>query len=171
MASAAQLAIMQQTALVESTLHRIVGHRGVAGYVVMSKEGSVMRAVGFEDNRDMVKKYATRMFQFTQLAHSVVRTLDFDDELTFLRMRWRHREIILAPDSNREYILLVVHDKITEAEDLVRKAQAQSMAAEKVGGAGGQEGGASGGGALEKGGQGGGINAGMGDGEPEEEDT
>eukprot|EP00760_Papus_ankaliazontas_P019254 PhM_4_TR17980/c0_g1_i1/m.80992/K10419/DYNLRB, DNCL2; dynein light chain roadblock-type len=138
MTSPAQVAIQQQMSLVEDTLKRIVGHRGVVGYIVMNhKDGSIMRAVGFDDNKDIIRRYATKLFQFTQLSHSVVRTLDYDDELTFLRMRWRHREIILAPDYvNKEYTLLVVHDKITEEEDALRKAQ-RAAAGNNNGGTGG----------------------------------
>lgn len=46
-------------------------------------------------------------------ARSAVRTLDTQDDLTFLRIRSRRHEIMIAPD--RDYVLMVVQNPTVEA--------------------------------------------------------
>ena len=107
-----------QRQVVRSTLLRIGGHKGVIGYMVLNpKDGSVMECVGFGNDKDMTERYADVLYGFVQLTQSTVRTLDRDDDLTFLRMRWRLREILIAPDLNKEYTLVVVQDQALPEEE------------------------------------------------------
>lgn len=111
-----------QRQVVRSTLLRIGGHKGVVGYMILNpKDGSVMECVGFGNDKALTEKYADILLGFVQLTVSTVRTLDRDDDLTFLRMRWRLREILIAPDLNSDYTLVVVQDQALPEEEKLEK--------------------------------------------------
>eukprot|EP00758_Cryptobia_borreli_P001558 Tbor_TRINITY_DN2341_c0_g1::TRINITY_DN2341_c0_g1_i1::g.156::m.156/K10419/DYNLRB, DNCL2; dynein light chain roadblock-type len=104
-------------AVIKNTLSRIASHRGVLGYMIIHpRDGRLLDVVGFNDDKQMIQKYAFKLHNFLMLTQSVVRTIDHEEDLTFLRMRWGDREVFIAPDSNKEYILLVVQDNIKEQE-------------------------------------------------------
>ena len=100
-----------QQAVISDTLARVAALKGVVGYLVVHpKDGSVLQYAGFQDSKRLMLQYAEKLHAFVNVTQSMVRLLDHNDDLTFLRMRRRQREIILAPDLNREYLLIVVHD-------------------------------------------------------------
>lgn len=116
MSAKRQEAIAQQQ-VIKATLARIASHKGVLGYVVVHpKDGRMLDFAGFGGSADQAAKFADHLHQYTSVVQSTVRLLDFDDDLTFLRMRWRNREIIAAPDLNKEYVLFVVQDQQPSAE-------------------------------------------------------
>ncbi len=116
---AQQLERETQRQVVRSTLLRIGCHKGVVGYMVLNpKDGSVMECVGFGNDKSMSERYADVLYSFVQLTQSTVRTLDRDDDLTFMRMRWRLREILIVPDLNKEYTLVVVQDQAMPEEEI-----------------------------------------------------
>lgn len=51
---------------------------------------------------------AALVSQLASKARSVVRTLDPTDDLTFLRVRSKKEEIMIAPD--KDYLLIVIQD-------------------------------------------------------------
>ena len=57
-------------------------------------------------------QYSALISQLTAKARSVVRDLDPQNDLTFLRLRSRKHEIMVAPD--REYMLIVIQDPNAE---------------------------------------------------------
>lgn len=142
-----QQAIHQK--VVRQTLARIAAHDGVLGYAVVNpKDGRIFEFAGFQNNRAMAEDFVEVLSGFLSVTQSMVRIIDRDDDLTFLRMRWRHREIIIAPD--KEYALIVVQDKADDANPqkllLAQMAAAQAAAASGAVGAGaGAAGGAAGG--------------------------
>jgi dynein light chain roadblock-type len=101
-----------QQKVVTDTLARIGSHKGVVGFLVLQpKSGHLLHATGFGDDKNVIEAHREKLHAFLHASHSVVRSLDHNDSLTFLRMRWRQREIIMAPDyQNGEYVLIVVHD-------------------------------------------------------------
>lgn len=121
-----------QLQVVRQTLLRIAGHKGVVGYMVLNpRDGAVMECVGFNNDRKLTELYADKLFGLIHLTQSTVRTLDNTDDLTFLRMRWRLREILIAPDlTNREYVLVVVQDQNAETE-LTKGQEFRFLASEK----------------------------------------
>ena len=117
--------------VVQETLGRIAKHKGVFGYLVLSpKDGSILHSAGFDGRKQLMEAYADKLSAYATLAHSMVRTLKYDDQFQFMRLRMRMdhsakmtdeaqkrkgttREIIIAPDPDREkkeYVLLVVQD-------------------------------------------------------------
>lgn len=91
------------SAEVEETLRRIQSHRGVKGVLIVSAAGVPIRS---DLEPEDTKTYAALLSQLAKKASSVVRTLDETDELTFLRIRSKKHEIMIAPDP--DYLLIVV---------------------------------------------------------------
>ncbi|XP_039277515.1 dynein light chain roadblock-type 2 isoform X1 [Nilaparvata lugens] len=90
---------------VEDTLKRIQSHKGVIGTIVVNSEGIPIKTT--MDNTTTVQ-YAGLISQLSDKARSVVRDLDPTNDLTFLRIRSKKHEIMVAPD--REFILIVIQN-------------------------------------------------------------
>eukprot|EP00928_Gymnodinium_smaydae_P050436 TRINITY_DN33_c0_g1_i1.p2 TRINITY_DN33_c0_g1~~TRINITY_DN33_c0_g1_i1.p2 ORF type:complete len:101 (+),score=22.02 TRINITY_DN33_c0_g1_i1:112-414(+) len=90
---------------VEETLNRIKTHKGVSGIIIVNAEGVPIRST--LDSRNTLQ-YSALISQITSKARSVVRDLDPQNDLTFLRIRSKKHEIMVAPD--KEYILIVIQD-------------------------------------------------------------
>lgn len=90
---------------VEETLNRIKTHRGVVGIVIVNSDGAPIRTTL---DKKQTEQYAELVSQLAAKARSVVRDLDPMNDLTFLRIRSKKHEIMVAPD--REYILIVIQD-------------------------------------------------------------
>ncbi|XP_064414293.1 dynein light chain roadblock-type 2 isoform X1 [Latimeria chalumnae] len=90
---------------VEETLKRIQSHKGVIGTIVVNAEGIPIRTT--LDNSTTVQ-YAGLLHQLTMKARSTVRDIDPQNDLTFLRIRSKKHEIMVAPD--KEYLLIVIQN-------------------------------------------------------------
>uniref|UniRef100_A0A8C7C5F2 Dynein light chain roadblock n=1 Tax=Oncorhynchus kisutch TaxID=8019 RepID=A0A8C7C5F2_ONCKI len=86
----------------EETLKRIQTHKGVIGTIVVNAEGKTTL-----DNSTTVQ-YAGLLHQLTMKARSTVRDIDPQNDLTFLRIRSKKHEIMVAPD--KEYLLIVIQN-------------------------------------------------------------
>ncbi|KAM8711581.1 hypothetical protein ACLKA7_012148 [Drosophila subpalustris] len=89
---------------VEETLKRIQSHKGVVGTIVVNNEGIPVKST--LDNTTTVQ-YAGLMSQLADKARSVVRDLDPSNDMTFLRVRSKKHEIMVAPD--KDFILIRPH--------------------------------------------------------------
>ncbi|CAH1117121.1 hypothetical protein ILUMI_10367 [Ignelater luminosus] len=90
---------------VEETMKRIQSHKGVVGTIVVNSEGIPIKTT--LDNTTTVQ-YAGLISSLADKARSVVRDLDPSNDLTFLRIRSKKHEIMVAPD--KEFILIVVQN-------------------------------------------------------------
>uniref|UniRef100_A0A0K8TPR0 Dynein light chain roadblock n=1 Tax=Tabanus bromius TaxID=304241 RepID=A0A0K8TPR0_TABBR len=90
---------------VEETLKRIQSHKGVVGTIVVNSEGIPVKST--LDNTTTVQ-YAGLVSQLSDKARSVVRDLDPSNDLTFLRVRSKKHEIMVAPD--KDFILIVIQN-------------------------------------------------------------
>ncbi|XP_033755142.1 dynein light chain roadblock-type 2-like isoform X1 [Pecten maximus] len=88
---------------VEETLKRIQAHKGVIGIIVVNTDGMPIRTT--LDNSTTVQ-FASLLTNLTQKARSVVRDIDPQNDLTFLRVRSRKHEIMVAPEN--DYLFVVV---------------------------------------------------------------
>ena len=95
----------KQATEVEETLKRIQSHRGVTGILIVDLNGVVIKS---NMSGDEAKEHAALISQLASKASSMVRTLDAQNDLTFLRIRTRKYEIMVAPD--KEYILIVIQN-------------------------------------------------------------
>ena len=82
---------------VESTLKRIQTHKGVLGYIVINQDGLAIKSTL---DSATTTTYAQLLSQLTKKARSVVRDLDPQDNLRFLRLRSQRHEIMLAPEKD-----------------------------------------------------------------------
>ena len=83
----------------EETINRIKTHKGVKAVLVINSEGIPIRP---SPNMDDAKtnKYASNISQLVAKARSVIRDLDPQNELTFVRLRSKKHEIMVAPGTN-----------------------------------------------------------------------
>merc|ERR1711912_216442 len=91
---------------VEETLKRISSHKGVIGTVIVNNEGVPIRSN--LERSEQTAQYASLITQLTSKARGVVRDLDPQNDLTFLRIRSKKHEIMVAPD--KEYVLIVIQN-------------------------------------------------------------
>ncbi|KAG4084582.1 roadblock-type dynein light chain [Neocallimastix lanati (nom. inval.)] len=90
---------------VEETIKRLQSHKGVEGIVIVNNDGIPIRST--LDN-NLTVQYSALITQLASKARSVVRDLDPQNDLTFLRIRSKKHEIMVAPD--KEYILIVIQN-------------------------------------------------------------
>lgn len=109
-------------------MKRIQSHKGVVGVIVVNNEGKRItegvrtqfqyKFINFFlilgipvkstlDNTTSVQ-YAALMGQLSDKARSVVRDLDPSNDLTFLRIRSKKHEIMVAPE--KDFILIVIQN-------------------------------------------------------------
>ncbi|XP_061567387.1 dynein light chain roadblock-type 1-like [Cololabis saira] len=88
---------------VEVTLQRIQSQEGVEGVIVFSKDGIPIRST--LDNPSTVE-YVGLVEQLVITAKKTVLELDPTSDLTFLRLRTKKNEIMVAPD--KDYIMIVI---------------------------------------------------------------
>ncbi|KAM3620678.1 uncharacterized protein V6R79_000457 [Siganus canaliculatus] len=90
---------------VEETLKRIQGQKGVQGIIVVNSEGIPIKTT--MDSASTVQ-YAGLIHQLVMKARSTVRDIDPQNDLTFLRVRSKKNEIMIAPD--KDYFLIVIQN-------------------------------------------------------------
>lgn len=89
----------------EETIRKLSAHKGVTGVIVVNGEGIPIKTT--LDNHVSVQ-YAGLMGALVDKAKTVVRDLDPSNDLSFLRIRSKKTEIMVAPD--RDFILIVVQN-------------------------------------------------------------
>ncbi|XP_013005708.1 dynein light chain roadblock-type 1 isoform X2 [Cavia porcellus] len=89
---------------VEETLKRLQSQKGVQGIIVVNTEGIPIKST--MDN-PTTTQYANLMHNFILKARSTVREIDPQNDLTFLRIRSKKNEIMVAP--GREYPCLCLN--------------------------------------------------------------
>ncbi|KAJ0068506.1 hypothetical protein NL108_008889 [Boleophthalmus pectinirostris] len=98
-------AVLFSQAEVEETLKRIQSQKGVQGIVIANSEGIPIKST--LDNTSTVQ-YAGLIHQLLLKARSTVRDIDPQNDLTFLRVRSKKNEIMIAPD--KDYFLIVIQN-------------------------------------------------------------
>ncbi|ELK04116.1 E3 ubiquitin-protein ligase Itchy like protein [Pteropus alecto] len=94
-----------EEAEVEETLKRLQSQKGVQGIIVVNTEGIPIKST--MDN-PTTTQYANLMHNFILKARSTVREIDPQNDLTFLRIRSKKNEIMVAPD--KDYFLIVIQN-------------------------------------------------------------
>mmetsp|Transcript_21896 Transcript_21896/g.34316 ORF Transcript_21896/g.34316 Transcript_21896/m.34316 type:complete len:103 (+) Transcript_21896:71-379(+) len=94
-----------QTSEVEETLKRLQSHKGVIGVVIVNQDGIPIRSTF---DQAVTVQYAGLITQLCSKARSAVRELDPQNDLTFLRLRSKKHEIMVAPD--KDYLLIIIQN-------------------------------------------------------------
>ncbi len=79
---------------VDETVKRIMSHKGILGVVIVNNDGIPIRST--LDNVVSVQ-YAGLVTQLVIKSRSMVRDLQADNDLQFLRLRSKKHEILIAP--------------------------------------------------------------------------
>jgi len=90
---------------IEDTIKRIQAHKGVQGLIVLNLDGIPVRTT--MDNSTTVQ-YASLLHSLSAQARNCVRDIDPQNDLTFLRVRSKKHEIMVAPE--KEYTLIVIQN-------------------------------------------------------------
>ena len=90
---------------VEETLERVKLQSGVEGYVIVDKDGQVLRRLPSMPAAN-AEVYAEFMTVLATKARGVVRDLDPKNELRYLRVRAKKAEILVAVDE--DFIVVVI---------------------------------------------------------------
>ena len=90
---------------VEETLKRINSHKGVVGITIVNHECVPIRST-LDDKTS--KLLSHDIMSLTARARSAVRTLDPQNDLTFLRIRSKKHEIMVAPHT--DFLLIVIQN-------------------------------------------------------------
>jgi dynein light chain roadblock-type len=91
---------------VEETLNRIKTHKTVQGILIVNSEANIVRSSYQADKKEEGEALARSVHQLAQKARSIVRDLDPSNDLTFLRIKTKQNEIMVAPD--KDFMLIVV---------------------------------------------------------------
>ena len=83
---------------VEETLKRINSHKGVVGIVIANHEGVPIRSTL---ETAVAEQMSSSLLGLAAKARSAVRNLDPQNDLTFLRIRSKKHEILVAPEKVR----------------------------------------------------------------------
>lgn len=97
------------TAQVEEIVKRLADQKGVVGVLISSQEGIPIRSTM---ESEQSAHYGARVTQLARHAHAFVRNLNPEDSLQFLRLRSNGKEIIIAPNFDKEqsFSLMVVQN-------------------------------------------------------------
>lgn len=95
------------SALIEEVFNRINTHKGVEGIIISDLNGVPIKST-FEDDQTTYF-YTTSACMFVKRSNTLVKSL-LKEEITFIRIRTKNNEIMIAPDreQEKEFLLLVV---------------------------------------------------------------
>mmetsp|Transcript_24578 Transcript_24578/g.36070 ORF Transcript_24578/g.36070 Transcript_24578/m.36070 type:complete len:99 (+) Transcript_24578:96-392(+) len=94
---------------VEETIRRLKSHRGVEGILIVNSEGQILKSTLTAEES---AEHAALLSQLASKARSIVRTLDASNDLSFLRIRSKKNEILVAPD--KDFLLIVIQNPHAE---------------------------------------------------------
>mmetsp|Transcript_34817 Transcript_34817/g.83263 ORF Transcript_34817/g.83263 Transcript_34817/m.83263 type:complete len:126 (-) Transcript_34817:53-430(-) len=89
----------------EDTVKRITSHKGVEGVIVMDRRGAVLKSTLSDDQ---TRAHAGVLADLTARAAQIAQLLNPEDELTYLRMYSKQREVMISPD--KDYLLVVMQN-------------------------------------------------------------
>ncbi|CAI5723244.1 unnamed protein product [Hyaloperonospora brassicae] len=91
---------------VEETIQRIRSHKGVQAVFIVNAEG--VPIYSSPSDAAFAADHASLVAQLAAKANATIRSLDPTSDMTFLRVRSKKHEILIAPD--KEYALIVVQN-------------------------------------------------------------
>ena len=89
----------------DETFKRLIACKGVEGVIIMNSEGIPVRST--MPNTQTVL-YISLIHGLALKAKSVIKDMDHQNELTFIRLRSHKGEVLIAPD--KEFTMIVVQN-------------------------------------------------------------
>ncbi len=102
-APTASIAIMSTTEL-EEKFQELSQAKTVRGCLILNSDGAAIKT---SLDAKSTESYANAVHEIVSKARSVFLEQDPSNDLTFIRMRLRKHEIMVAPD--KQYLLVVIH--------------------------------------------------------------
>lgn len=96
------------SAFIEEVFNRINTHKGVEGIIISDVNGVPIKSTFAEEQTTYF--YTTNASFFIRRCSNLIKTL-LDESLTFIRIRTKINEIMIAPD--KEFVLIVVQSSNT----------------------------------------------------------
>ncbi len=115
---------------VEETLKRLVAHKGVIGTIIVNNDGIPIKSTLDNHTTTQVRlatpsngtydaqlstlflffllQYSGLLNQLVDQAKTMFKEIDSSNDLTFMRLRTKKHEIMVAPD--RDYLLIVIQN-------------------------------------------------------------
>jgi dynein light chain roadblock-type len=94
---------------IEETLTRIKSHKGVEGILIMNKvTGMIIKSTLTEDQSKTHASFISSLSERFDLMIPTLEEEENDDELQFLRIRTRKKEIMVATEG--EFLLVVIQN-------------------------------------------------------------
>ena len=90
---------------VETTIARIKKHQGVEGSFITNADKKAFRT-NYIGETEKGGKLVNNVLTLTEKAKLLVRDLDPSNDLSFLRIKTKNKEIMVSPDSSFMYIVL-----------------------------------------------------------------
>eukprot|EP00347_Sterkiella_histriomuscorum_P009531 403340852 len=90
---------------VEETLNRINTHKGVKGIIIVNSRGIAIRST-MSQNETI--EYGSLITQFTSKAQTTIKVLHPEEDISFIRIRSKKHEIMIAPE--KEFSLIVLQN-------------------------------------------------------------
>lgn len=91
---------------IEETLTRIKSHKGVEGILIMNKLTGVIIKTTLTEEQS--KTHAAFLSSLSEKCDLMIPTLEEDDELQFLRIRTKKKEIMVATEG--DFLLVVIQN-------------------------------------------------------------
>lgn len=98
------------SAFIEEVFNRINTHKGVEGIIISDVNGVPIKSTFSEEQTTYF--YTTNASFFIRRCSNLIKTL-LDESLTFIRIRTKINEIMIAPD--KEFVLIVVQSSNTNS--------------------------------------------------------
>ncbi|XP_052851348.1 dynein light chain roadblock-type 2 [Drosophila gunungcola] len=97
---------------VAATFDRLVQLPGVIGAILVDGNGVLVRTNIAEDAAQM---YANRMRPLVVLARSMIHDIEPDDRLSYVRLRTRRQELMVATENQHTIILIQDNQALDES--------------------------------------------------------
>ena len=98
------------SAIIEETFNKVNTHKGIEGIILADAEGVPIKSTFNEEEKTYY--YSTSASMFVKKCRNVVKEL-IEEDLTFIRIRTKLNEIMIAPEDN--FILIVVQNPAANA--------------------------------------------------------
>ncbi|KAG1709843.1 hypothetical protein DVH05_016858 [Phytophthora capsici] len=92
----------------EETIKRIKSHKGVQAVLIVNQEG--VPIYSSTSDEEFAMDHAALISQLAAKAKSTIRTLDPTNDMTFLRIRSKKHEIMIAPGMSKWFLDLYFYN-------------------------------------------------------------
>ena len=95
---------------VQETVSRIAAHKGVTAVLILNSEGDIVTqsGKGVVGNAKLLKQMLDAASKYIQSIPAEDNSAEEGEEISFVRIRSKHEEILIAPKNG--YVLVVLQD-------------------------------------------------------------